>query len=171
MELIEKNNLKFDTLCHNDLNMGNIMKVSNNVYFIDFEFSCLNDPLLEIARFFYCTKYYYYYNFPLDYNNLWTKQKKLEFLQYYYKTKKVSFLQSKLIKIDSLIVITNYFNFLLGLKWVRQPQKDRAIRRYKSMRGHFEKIKENGNFKDEEVLILTDFIEFLKPRRDKRISK
>lgn len=162
IRLMDRFNLKCDTLCHNDLNVGNILKVKDLVFFIDFECACLNDPLLEIGRFFYCAKYFYYYNHQQDIQNLWNDQKRLEFLQHYYKTKDPTFLRAQLVKIDSLTVVTNFFYFLTGLTQVRQPPLARATRRFQSLEGHFERIKEYGILNSNEILIITRYIEFLK---------
>ncbi|RVD91020.1 choline kinase [Tubulinosema ratisbonensis] len=162
INLINEHGLVFDKLCHNDLNHGNILKIKNNVVFIDFEFACISDPLLDIARFFYCTKYYYFYNHPENCSGLWNNEKKISFLKFYYENRSKIFLKNVLVKIESVEVITNYFNFLLCLKWLRQGNLEKANRRFRSLEGHLSKIKESKIINESEALIINQYIEFLK---------
>lgn len=39
------------TLCHNDLVAGNLLFNEDKMYLIDFEYTCINDPLFDIASF------------------------------------------------------------------------------------------------------------------------
>jgi thiamine kinase-like enzyme len=52
-DLLEKSLFRGkEVICHNDLQIGNIMKVGTEIKFIDYEYTSLNIPTIDIANFF-----------------------------------------------------------------------------------------------------------------------
>lgn len=51
IQLYFSQNMTSLTVCHNDLVPENILLKENNVYFIDWEYSGMNDPMFDIAAF------------------------------------------------------------------------------------------------------------------------
>lgn len=43
-------------ICHHDLHLANFVEQNNQLYLIDWEYSAISDPALEIALFFYSNK-------------------------------------------------------------------------------------------------------------------
>lgn len=79
------NNPQLLSPCHNDLVPENILWKENNIYFIDWEYSGMNDPLFDIAAFLLESR--------LNETNT------MKFLGYYLNTSSDKYIKSALIKI------------------------------------------------------------------------
>jgi thiamine kinase-like enzyme len=70
-------------LCHNDAQIGNMMKINGEVRLIDYEYACMGDPCVDIANLF-CEKMCdYTKDYILREEIGWGESEKREFLRIY----------------------------------------------------------------------------------------
>lgn len=72
-------------LCHMDLQKGNMLKINEEIRFIDFEYACIAHPAIDIANFF-CETMTDYVTFDVKTEYGFNKEKKIEFIREYLKT-------------------------------------------------------------------------------------
>ncbi|KAM0672982.1 hypothetical protein GVAV_003557 [Gurleya vavrai] len=96
-------------ICHNDLQIGNMMKINDKVEFIDFEYSCLGNPLVDIANFFCETMCDYDSDFILKKDKGYSRNEKKRFLEIYFGKIDVDY---ELDRIEDLKCFSHFYWFL-----------------------------------------------------------
>lgn len=99
--------------CHNDLQTGNIMKVNDEIIFIDFEYACNGNQLIDIANLF-CEFMYDPKECTVTDDKKWPKKEKIAFLKAYFNEEIEGINYSVLINIINSL---EYFSHLLWYLW------------------------------------------------------
>lgn len=118
-EIIEKIMMKMkenflncrETVCHNDLQIGNLMKIGDEIKFIDFEYSCMGNPLIDIANLFCETMCNYEKDSILKRERGYSTEQKAEFLRIYMEKEDVTEVLENIGKIESYC---HFYWFLWG---------------------------------------------------------
>lgn len=72
------------TICHNDLQVGNMMMIGGEISFIDFEYACRGNPRVDIANLFCETRCNYDIDYVINRERGYTNEQKERFLQIYF---------------------------------------------------------------------------------------
>lgn len=125
---------KLDAICHNDLQIGNMMSIRNEIKFIDFEYSCKGNSCIDIANLFCETMCDYKKDFLLSKARGYNPEQRRLFLKIYYGKEDV---ESELLVIKKCEVFSHFYWFLWSRQFVmngRGPSKTFDYRRYANSR-------------------------------------
>lgn len=122
-----------DVLCHNDIQIGNILNTERGILFIDYEFASLNDPRFDLANFF------------CEMIN-WSDDEKREFITFYG-------MDYTLDEIYELECVSHYLWYLYGRERTSLTNFD--FKEYALMR--LRKLKEMDVISDDEYRVLSIF--------------
>lgn len=97
------------TICHNDLQIGNMMNIEGNIKFIDFEYACMGNAMIDIANLFCETMCDYSKDFVLKRERGFTKEQRRMFVQAYFEKVDV---EVELREIEKCELYSHFYWFL-----------------------------------------------------------
>lgn len=105
-------------ICHNDLQPGNILVTDEGILFIDFEYTCIGDQLVDLANIF-CEVMCNYSCSSLDVSRKWSSDQKKAFLNEYLEGRDADY-QKILRRIDCLECFSHFLWYLWGRRSLLQ---------------------------------------------------
>lgn len=99
-------------LCHMDLQVGNMLKIKNEVIFIDYEYSCMANPALDVANFF-CETMTDYNSLEIERSFGLNEEQKIEFIKEYLKSKDY---REFLNNVNEMEIFSHFYWYLWGRK-------------------------------------------------------
>lgn len=113
-EVLAKNELY---LCHNDLQIGNMLKIDGEIKFIDFEYACMGSIYFDIANLFCETMCDYSADSVLVRSRGYTVEAKKNFLRKYFEKEEI---ETEFARVHEMEGYCHFFWFL----WALSSSKD-----------------------------------------------